>query len=154
MSALCVTLPWLKEKENDLTKKTGVYVGESARSIFQRAREHGGDCHGMKEDSHMVKDWLTSHRDRLQLPKFRFKIIRSFKYAMTRQISESVRIELRGEGVLNSRSEYSRCRLPRLVIDHDGWNKNKQEEKRILEPGDSPTEDQMKRIWKSGLPTC
>ena len=61
---------------------------------------------------------------------------------MTRQISESVRIELRGEGVLNSISEYSRCRLPRLVIDHDGWKKNKQEEKRILEPGDSPREDQ------------
>ena len=131
-----------KEKERDLTKKTGVYFGESARSIFERAREHGGDYIGMKEDSHMVKHWLTSHSDLQEPPMFRFRVIRSFKDAMTRQISEAVRIELRGEGVLNSRSEYSRCRLPRLVIDHEGWKKSKQEEKKSLETGDGQEKEQ------------
>ena len=52
---------------------------------------------------------------------------------MTRQISEAVRIDLRGGGVLNSRSEFSRCRIPRLVIDQEGWKRNKLEEKKKLE---------------------
>ena len=138
----------LKEKERDLTKKIGVYVGESARSIFERAREHGGDYIGMKEDSHMVKHWLTSHSDLQEPPMFRFRVIRSFKDAMTRQISEAVRIELRGEGVLNSKSEYSRCRLPRLVIDHDGWKKSKQDEKKSLESGEEQKAGPEEEYWE------
>ena len=99
---------------------------------------------------------IESHQDLQEPPKFRFRVIRSFKDAMTRQISEAVRIELRGEGVLNSKSEYSRCRLPRLVIDHDGWKKSKQEEKKNLESGQgeeqkgNPGEDCWEE-WASSL---
>ena len=53
---------------------------------------------------------------------------------MTRQIAEAVRIDLRGEHVLNSKSEYSRCRIPRLVIDQDDWRVYKKKEKAELEP--------------------
>ena len=53
---------------------------------------------------------------------------------MTRQISESVRIDLSGGGVLKSKTEYSRCRLPRLTVDMDEWRSKKKEEKKILEP--------------------
>ena len=62
------------------------------------------------------------------------KVVGSFKDSMTRQVSEAVRIELRGEGVLNSKAEFSRCRLPRLVIDQEGWKKSKVQEKKMLEP--------------------
>ena len=44
---------------------------------------------------------------------------------MSRQISEAVRIELRGESILNSRSEFNRCRVPRLRIDQEGWKEDK-----------------------------
>ena len=61
-------------------------------------------------------------------------MVGSYQDAMTRQIAEAVRIDLRGEDVLNSKSEYSRCKIPRLVIDQDDWRINKKKEKAELEP--------------------
>ena len=43
-----------------------------------------------------------------------------------------MRIDLRGENILNSKAEYSRCRVPRLRIDMEGW-KEKIKEKVTLE---------------------
>ena len=40
---------------------------------------------------------------------------------------------MRGGGVLNSRAEFSRCHLPRLVIDHESWRMNKVNEKKSQE---------------------
>ena len=130
---VCNPVDARKEKEADLGKRQGVYVGESSRSIHERAFEHDGDYKGQKDDSHMMKHWLTSHADLDAPPAFRFRLVRSFPDALTRQISEAVRIDLRGEGVLNSRAEFSRCRLPRLVIDQEGWKRSKAEEKITLE---------------------
>ena len=47
---------------------------------------------------------------------------------------------MRGEGVLNSKSEYTRCWIPRLVIDHDEWSKHKKKEKADLEKNDEMEE--------------
>ena len=55
-------------------------------------------------------------------PKFKFSLISSFKDALTRQISEAVRIERGGVEILNSKSEFNRCRVPRLRIDQESWN--------------------------------
>jgi hypothetical protein len=41
--------------------------------------------------------------------------------------------------VLNSRTEYSRCRLPRLTINHEEWEKNKIKEKAQTEAIDKET---------------
>ena len=75
------------------------------------------------EKSHMTKHWLNCHRGE-EKPKFEVKIIRSFTSCLVRQLWEAIRIrrrlqeEARGEvRLLNSRSEYSRCILPRLVIE-------------------------------------
>ena len=40
------------------------------------------------------------------------------------QLAEAVRIELRGEDILNSKAEFSRCRVPRLRINMEGWKEN------------------------------
>ena len=80
------------------------------------------------EDSHQVKHWLSDHQDLLAPPKFRFKIIQTFQDPLSRQLAEAMRIDLRGENVLNSRCEYSRCKVPRLTVDLEGWtNSNKVE---------------------------
>ena len=42
--------------------------------------------------------------------------------------------------MLNSRSEHSRCRLPRLMIDMEEWRVKKKEEKKALEPDRNVTE--------------
>jgi hypothetical protein len=75
----------------------------------------------------MIKHWATQHPELKEVPKFSFKVVASFRDALTRQVSEAVRIEMRGQGVLNSKSEYSRCKLPRLTIDIEEWQKKKKE---------------------------
>ena len=106
----------------------GIYVGESSRSIYERAREHVAD----REKQHQIKHWLTSHEELLAPPAFKFKIVKTFQDPLTRQLAEAVRIELRGERIFNSKAEFSRCRVPRLRIDMEGW-KEKVEKKLQIE---------------------
>ena len=68
-------------------------------------------------------------------PRFKFQNVRSFQDPLTRQLSEVVRIELRGEEILNFKAEYSRCRVPRLRVDMEGWQeKQKEKEKERNKP--------------------
>ena len=112
----------------------GLYIGESSRSLYERSKEHLRDRNDRQDDSHQVKHWLTDHPDLSSPPKFKFKLVSSFTDPLTRQIAESVRIELAGSNILNSKAEYSRCRIPRLKIDLEGWKKNKIEN--TIEKGD------------------
>ena len=99
----------------------GIYVGESSRSLYERAKEHEADRQARSEDSHQIKHWLTEHQDLLAPPRFRFQVIQSFQDPLSRQLAEAVRIDLRGEAVLNSKSEYNKCRVPRLTINLKDW---------------------------------
>ena len=47
------------------------------------------------------------------------RVVRSYKTALSRQIGEAVRIRRRGGAglILNSKSEYNRCKIPRLVLE-------------------------------------
>ena len=47
------------------------------------------------------------------------RVVRNFKTALSRQIGEAVRIRRRGGAgmILNSKSEYNRCKIPRLVLE-------------------------------------
>ena len=69
-----------------------------------------------------MKHWVLDHPELNAPPKFKFKfkLISSFKDSLTRQISDAVRIKMRGVEILNSKSEFNRCRVPRLRIDLDG----------------------------------
>ena len=107
-----------------LKEQTGVYVGETSRSIFERAGEHRRDAAAGQDDSHKMKHWKVTHPELQDPPKFIIRVVASFQDAMSRQLSESVRIDLRGENVLNSKSEYSRCKVPRLLIKRDEWSNN------------------------------
>ena len=49
----------------------------------------------------------------------RVKVLGNFRTALTRQITEAIRIRKRGASVLNSRGEYDRCRIHRLTIGSD-----------------------------------
>ena len=108
-----------------LREGKGIYVGESSRSLYERTREHVADRVGRKEESHQVKHWLLDHGELKEPPEFKFRLVRSFKDPMSRQLSEDVRIELRGNDILNSRAEYNRSRVPRLRVDLEGWEKTK-----------------------------
>ena len=106
----------------------GIYVGESSRSLFERAKEHQADRDANSEDSHQVKHWLLDHPELLAPPKFNFSVIKTFQDPLSRQLSEAVRIELRGENILNYKSEFNRCKVPRLRINMKEWMSKKEKE--------------------------
>ena len=45
----------------DKRLEPSIYVGETSRSIFERAAEHWKDARGQHEDSHMFKHWAIHH---------------------------------------------------------------------------------------------
>ena len=123
------------EKESVDAKKNGrgksdhggVYVGETARSLFERAAEHRDDAEKQHDDSHMMKHWILDHQEEKEMPRFKFRMVASFQDSLTRQVAESVRIDMRKGRVLNSKTEYSRCKLPRLTVDLEEWRRSQEE---------------------------
>ena len=96
-----------------------LYVGETSRSINERAQEHWGSARRMEDKSHIHKHQLMEHGG--DHPEFVFKLISSHKTALSRQIKEAVRIRRRGgaNNILNSKGEYNRCHIPRLVVEEE-----------------------------------
>ena len=71
-----------------------------------------------KQSSHILRHQEEVHSSE-EKPKFTMRVVRSYISALARQVGEAVRIRRRGgEGrILNSKAEYSRCVIPRLVLD-------------------------------------
>ena len=108
------------ELEKVRTDVPSLYVGESSRSIYERSKEHWGDWRSRSSRSHIKKHQEQAHEGNEE-PNFQMRVIGSSKTALSRQIKEAVRIRRRGgEGsILNSKSEYSRCKIPRLIIEEE-----------------------------------
>ena len=49
----------------------------------------------------------------------RFKVVGTFKSALTRQVAKAVRIRGRSSSALNSKGEYDRCRIHRPTIGNE-----------------------------------
>ena len=111
-----------------LKEGRGIYVGESSRSMYERTGEHVADRVSRKEESHQIKHWLLDHAELVEPPKFKFRLVKSFKDPMSRQLAEAVRIELRGNDILNSKAEFNRSRVPRLRVDMEGWKQAQKKE--------------------------
>ena len=120
--------------------KKYVYIGETNRSAFERGREHHNDIAACKTSSHMLRHLLDVHEEdeeNWSEVKFSMKILRSTRTAFKRQILESVLIqkERKGHYIMNSKSEYNRCAIPRLTAklgekDLERW---REEDKKELE---------------------
>ena len=94
-----------------------LYVGETSRSIYERSKEHWGAWRGKSDKSHIWKHQVDVHGG--APPKFYMRVVRFYKTALSRQIGEAVRIRRRGGGgsILNSKAEFDRCKIPRLVVE-------------------------------------
>ena len=68
-------------------------------------------------------------------PDFYFKMVSSHRSALSRQVREAVRIRRRGgeNMILNSRSEFNRCHIPRLTIQEEDMEDRKVREAREQE---------------------
>ena len=115
-------------EERDIpTDKAAIYVGETSRSILERTREHWKGYMGAKKDNHMWKHQEMEHKG--EPAKFIMRVEGSNKSALSRQVSEAVRIRRRGgEGnILNSKSEYNRSHIPRLQVEDEEKTKKREE---------------------------
>ena len=110
-----------KSTLSDARIPASIYVGESARSLAERSKEHWGDLKKGKAESHMNTHWQDAHGGEDHPPQFNFRVVKRCKTALSRQVAEAVRIQLRGS-VLNIKGVYNRSKLTRLVVDEE-WDK-------------------------------
>ena len=85
-------------------EKQAVYLGETARNLYTRGREHHQNYLRKQQESFMLKHQNDQHGQRE--PNFEAKVIGCFKDCLTRQISEGVHIRRCEEEVLNSKAEW------------------------------------------------
>ena len=108
------------EKKKELLKKIKVpsYVGESSRSAYERGFEHLNKLATLSSDSHMLRHMVDVHKgEDFQEVRWGMFVKKFLQSAFERQIEEAVEIEkiAKTGDILNSKSEYNNCTLPRLV---------------------------------------
>ena len=110
-----------QEGQENNGKKNGVklfkYIGESSRSAYERGWEHVNDMATLNPRSHMLKHVLLHHPGQEMFSiEFGMKIRKFCKSSFERQVLEAVTIqeERKEHFLMNSKSEYNRCSLPRL----------------------------------------
>ena len=114
------------------------YIGETSRSTFEIAWEHTNDLAQLKTGSHMLKHIVGVHPgEDMSRVQFGIRVIKYCRTSFERQVLESVVIqdERKRNHLLNSRSEYNRCSLPRLCTqigdsEYTRVNSEIEEEKR------------------------
>ena len=79
-----------------------LYVGETARSVGERAPEHWRDTETGKEESHMLEHQAAAHMGEQTPPEFHFKVVKKFQSSLERQVWDAIRIQMRGN-LLNNR---------------------------------------------------
>ena len=126
------------EKERNKIKRY-LYIGEINRSVYERGLEHQRDVAGCKTSSHMLCHLLDQHEEEEpEWDKVRFgmRIVKSTRSAFERQILESVEIQkARNQLIMNDKSEYNRCALPRLTtrLGEKELSKWREEDKKEME---------------------
>ena len=149
----------LKNLNNNIPS---VYVGETSRSVQERAMEHQEALKNKSNDSHMYKHWLLHHPGEEQ-PRFIMKVVQFHRTALSRQVGEAVRIAKRGRDtpLLNSRGEYNRCSITRLSLEQvtsdmkgepeQGWKEGEEDLDKDWTAGLLQGRDQRDRLDRQGL---
>ena len=102
---------------SDNDENVASYIGESARSGAERSKEHVEDAKKEKEESHIHKHKLLEHPG--EDVHFTMKVIKKHNSCFSRQVHESVLIEMaEKENLLNSKNSFNRCSIPRLTIEN------------------------------------
>ena len=78
------------EVEYQGEKQPSLYVGETSRTIQERAVEQWGQARRGDLKSHMVRHQALQHSG--EAPSFHFKLVSTHRSALSRQITEAVRI--------------------------------------------------------------
>ena len=128
-----------------------LYIGESSRSMYERGLEHLGDVEALKPSSHMLRHMLEMHKgeERSEI-EFGCRVMKFTRSSCSRQVLESVLIQNhRDHNILNSRSEFNRCAIPRLVTKlGDKELKTWREEDKEREKMEEKLEEEIRMLKK------
>ena len=122
-----------KKAPLELNKEVpSVYVGESSRSLQERLVEHWRGWRTQSSQSHILKHQVIHHGGEKN-PNFVARAVTYCGSALERQVTEAVRIQKRGgeDMILNSKTEYNRSRIPRLVVEQLDEERIEREEEEI-----------------------
>ena len=86
------------------TDKPAVYVGETARNLYTRGREHFQNYQRRQPDSFMIKHQQDRYAGAEE--EYKAKVICSFNDCLSRQIAEGVQIRRCEKEVLNTKAEW------------------------------------------------
>ena len=134
----------VKETRNEEVQKFK-YIGETSRSAFERGVEHYKDLEFTRPNSHMLKHAVIHHPDLdPRMIDFRMKILSIHQTAFERQIREAVMIhKYTGTRLMNSKTEYNRCSIPRIVMKTG----NKDSEKDIMIEIEKTADERIKNMY-------
>ena len=121
-----------REEQPFRTDIPTLYVGETGRSLHERIAEHWKDWRSGKDDSHMLRHQRKEHGADTE-PDFIIRAVKYHKTALYRQLGEAIRIRRRGGqgSILNSKAEYDRCYIPRLVVEEKDIKEMEQREQQF-----------------------
>ena len=74
-----------------------------------------------------MKHWMEHHPSLDKFPPFRYRIKRTFKDCLSRQIHEAVAIFLAEEPLLNGKNEYMNNCISRVTVNEDNFERKKRE---------------------------
>ena len=109
------------------------YIGESARSAYERGVEHQTGYNSQSLDNHMYKHHQIDHLDAETQPEFTMSVIKKHQSPLYRQIHEAIMIMKFESVTLNSKGEFNRCQLPRLSVMMGEREVNKKDDSRIVD---------------------
>ena len=129
--------------------KKHLYIGETSRSIYERALEHQNDVEQLKTSSHMLRHLLEMHGGEQRSDvEFGVKVLRYTRSSFERQILESVLIQgKRDHHILNSKSQFNRCELVTKLGEKE--LKKWREEDREMQKTEEQVEEQIWMLKKA-----
>ena len=116
-----------KDIETVKTCTDMIYVGETSRSLGERALEHIEGGQRLDTNNFITKHWLNRHNDLTTPPTFRFTVVRVHKDPMSRCLDEALMIEKANENlkILNSKNEWSGGKISRITVEKSTWETKK-----------------------------
>ena len=107
--------------------RVGIYIGETSRSLSERAGEHYRDARDFSKKSHIIKHWMNNHQDEDKIPPFIIKITKKYRDCLSRQVGEAIAIHMSGDELLNSKNEYASNCISRVGVEETTFERKQRE---------------------------
>ena len=104
-----------EHKKNPSSRHKGMYVGQTSRTLYERAGEHVAGLRNLDVTNFLFKHWATVHASLEVSPEFRFRVVKCHKTPLERMVHEAVRIL--DKASMNSKSERSGYKIDRIIFD-------------------------------------